>query len=472
MADTARPTTGPRSTNQPIMSSGTSRRPPSQLAAELDEKIERGSAVVGVCGLGYVGLPLAYSVAEKGFSVIGFDIDPVKVERLQAGQSYLPHVHASARLPEFLATGLFQATTDFSKISLVDIVIICVPTPITPQREPDLSFVRDTTLAIAKWAHAGQLIVLESTTYPGTTGDVLRPILEANGLQSGTDIFLAYCPERQDPGNREYDIDSIPRIVAGDDPESQVLAATFYGHIVKTVVAVSSTATAEAVKLTENIFRVVNIALVNELKLIYDKMNIDIWEVIEAAKTKPFGYMPFYPGPGLGGHCIPVDPFYLTWKAREYDLETRFVELAGQINAAMPFHVINRLAESIDRQQGKGLRDSQILIVGLSYKPNIGDVRESPALRLMQLLLARGAEPSYHDPYVPEIPMMREFAFLAGRKSCELRPDVVGSKTAILLATEHDTIDYELLAEHSRLIVDTRNAFGRRGFSGDNLVKA
>jgi UDP-N-acetyl-D-glucosamine dehydrogenase len=353
-----------------------------------------------------------------------------------------------------------------------DVIVICVPTPLTKHRDPDLSFVTRTSRSIGQSLRPGQLVVLESTTYPGTTDGVVRPILEETGLKSGRDFFLGFSPEREDPGNQHFRTSTIPKVVAGDGAEAALLIEAFYGAAVETVVPVSTTATAEAVKLTENIFRAVNIALVNELKVVYEAMGIDIWEVIDAAKTKPFGYMPFYPGPGLGGHCIPIDPFYLTWKSREYELPTRFIELAGEINSAMPRHVVDRLAEALDVRAGKALSRSKVLVIGLAYKKNVPDIRESPSLKLIELIEARGGQASYHDPHVPSVPPTREYGHLKGRPSVDLTQETVSAFDAVLVATDHDAVDYAALADWAPLIVDTRNAFGRRALTGARIVKA
>jgi UDP-N-acetyl-D-glucosamine dehydrogenase len=437
----------------------------------LIEKISARSARVGVIGLGYVGLPLAITAANGGFTVTGFDIDPSKIVMIDARRSYIEAV-SDKTLARHVEDGRFRATTDFSGLAGCDVIIICVPTPLTRHRDPDLSFVVKTSRSIADTLRPGQLIVLESTTYPGTTDDVVRPILEEKGLKSGSDFFLGFSPEREDPGNRDFETSSIPKIVAGDGPEASALMAAFYGAVVKTVVPVSSNATAEAVKLTENIFRAVNIALVNELKVVYEAMGIDIWEVVDAARTKPFGYMPFYPGPGLGGHCIPIDPFYLTWKSREYEMPTRFIELAGEINSAMPRHIVDRLAEALSTRQGKALSRARVLIIGLAYKKNVPDIRESPSIKLIELIEARGGTTGYHDPHVASIPPTREHKALEGRRSIDWTEDSVRGFDAVLIATDHDAVDYAALAEWAPLIVDTRNAFGRRHIAGDNIVKA
>ncbi len=426
-------------------------------------------ATVGVIGLGYVGLPLAMAVARAGFGVTGFDIDPGKIVALEAGRSYIGSVSDA----DLLAQGArFTATTDFAGLGRCDVIVICVPTPLTRHREPDLGYVTRTCDSIAATLRAGQLIVLESTTWPGTTDEVVKPLLEAGGLRSGADFFLGFSPEREDPGNRDHSTTSIPKIVAGDGPLAGAAMEAFYGAVVDRVVPVATTATAEAVKLTENIFRAVNIAMVNELKVVFDAMDIDVWQVIEAAKTKPFGYMPFYPGPGLGGHCIPIDPFYLTWKSREYDLPTRFIELAGEINSGMPKHVVGRLAEALDIRFGKALSRSRVLIIGLAYKKNVPDIRESPSLRLIDLIEERGGRADFHDPHVTEVPKTREYGHLMGRASVPLTAQTVADYDAVLISTDHDAVDYAALGEWAALIIDTRNRFARDGLDMARVVKA
>jgi UDP-N-acetyl-D-glucosamine dehydrogenase len=443
----------------------------SSFYSDLSGKIATRRAHAGVIGLGYVGLPLAITLARSGFAVTGFDIDPSKIIALDAGRSYIEAVTDEALTGEAKA-GRFRSTSDFTELENCDVIIICVPTPLTKHRDPDLSFVEATSRAIAAALRPGQLIVLESTTYPGTTDDVVKTILEETGLKSGSDFFLGFSPEREDPGNRDFETATIPKIVAGDGIEASKLMQAFYGAAVKTVVPVSSNATAEAVKLTENIFRSVNIALVNELKTLYTAMGIDIWEVIEAAKTKPFGYMPFYPGPGLGGHCIPIDPFYLTWKSREYELPTRFIELAGEINSAMPRYVVGSLAEALDMRAGKALSRSRVLVIGLAYKKNVPDIRESPSLRLIEIIEERGGRSDYHDPFVAEIPVTREHMALKGRKSVELTEEVVKSYDAVLISTDHDGVDYAALARWASLIIDTRNIFAKLGLTAQHIVKS
>jgi UDP-N-acetyl-D-glucosamine dehydrogenase len=428
-------------------------------------------AKVGIIGLGYVGIPLALTAAKAGFSVLGFDIDEPRVQQLNRGESIIKHI-PSAAIGEAVAEKRFEATARFDRLHEPDAILICVPTPLTKHREPDLSFVVHTAQAIAPHLRKGQLVVLESTTYPGTTEEVIKPILEATGLKSGEDFFLAFSPEREDPGNPHFGTATIPKVIGGDGPEALALADALYQQLVVRTVPVTSAATAEAVKLTENIFRAVNIALVNELKIVYDAMGIDVWEVIDAAKTKPFGFMPFYPGPGLGGHCIPIDPFYLTWKAREYDISTRFIELAGQVNTRMPYRVVDKLVEAVDRRAGKAFARSRVLLIGVAYKKNVDDMRESPSLKLIELIEARGAEVDYHDPYIPVIPMTREHAALAGRKSVALDAGSIAGYDAVLIATDHDNVDYKHLVEHAKVVVDTRNACARAGLASDRIIKA
>lgn len=428
-------------------------------------------ALIGVIGLGYVGIPLAISAIRAGHGVIGFDIDAARVARINAGELAIRHIDMAPLLAA-RAADRFEASADFSRLAEADCLLICVPTPLNRHREPDLTYVIRTTETIAAHLRPGQLIVLESTTWPGTTREVMQPILEARGLRSGKDFFLAYSPEREDPGNAGYSTATIPKVVGADDADALALADALYASLVVSTVPVSSAATAEAVKLTENIFRVVNIALVNELKLVYDAMGIDIWEVIEAAKTKPFGFMPFWPGPGLGGHCVPIDPFYLSWKAREFDISTRFIELAGEINTRMPYHVVDKLAEHLGRFSGKALAGATVLVLGLAYKKNIEDTRESPALKLMDIIEARGGATLFHDPFVPAIPKTREHARLTGRLSSPLTAQTLAGIDAVLIATDHDAVDYRLVAESGKLVVDTRNACARLGGSFPNVVKA
>ena len=443
----------------------------SKAAQMLDARIGDRSAKIGVIGLGYVGLPLMLASIAKKFNVLGFDIDVAKVKRLNRGRSPLRHVGddsiAAARKAK-----LFEATSDMNRLSEVDVVIICVPTPIGAHREPDLSFVVGTVKEVAERLRAGQLIVLESTTYPGTTTEVVRPILESSGLKSGRDFYLAFSPEREDPGNAQFSTSAIPKVVGGDCTSACDLASAFYSTIIEKVVSVSSTETAEAVKITENVFRAVNIALVNELKIIYSKMDINIFEVIDAAKTKPFGYMAFYPGPGLGGHCIPIDPFYLTWKAREHGINTRFIELAGEINTQMPSYVVDRLASVLDRSKGVSLSVSKILVIGVAYKKNVDDMRESPALVIIELLKARGAKVDYYDPYVPAIPKTRAHPSLAGMRSISFNLKSVSSYNAVLIVTDHSEIDWESLVKAAQVVVDTRNATAHVSAGKDKIYLA
>ena len=428
-------------------------------------------ATVAVIGLGYVGLPLVKAIVEAGFTGLGIDIDPEKIRMLHEGVAYIKQFDAGFFVDR-IADGRFACTADFATLSEADAIIICVPTPLTKHREPDLSYVAGTARSIAPHLRKNQLVVLESTTYPGTTTDLLVPLLEESGLKCGADFFVAFSPEREDPGNPDYGTQSIPKVVGGVDPASLELAVALYDQIVVKTVPVSSTATAEAVKITENIFRAVNIALVNELKLIYGAMGIDVWEVIEAAKTKPFGFMPFYPGPGLGGHCIPIDPFYLTWKAREFDMPTRLVELAGEINTAMPGHVVSVCIEELNARFAKGLNGAKVLLVGLAYKKNVGDIRESPGLTLIRLLEERGAKVDYLDPHVPVITMTREHPEIAGRSSVAGDAGTFARYDLALIATDHDAVDYAALVENSRLVVDTRNVCARKGIQSEKVVKA
>ena len=431
----------------------------------LVRKFADADAVVGVIGLGYVGLPVAKAFSDRGFEVYGFDIDEAKPERLRRGEPYIKHVSIEG-IPERMRQGRFHATTDFSLVSRVDALIICVPTPLTRHREPDLSAIEQTARTITPHLRPNQLVILESTTYPGTTRDVLLPILAGSGLRPGEELFVAFSPEREDPGNAHFSTTTIPKVVGADDPASRALAIALYGAVIDRVVPVQSLATAEAVKLTENIFRAVNIAMANELKVIYSAMGIDVWEVIEAATTKPFGYMPFYPGPGLGGHCIPIDPFYLTWKAREFGLTTRFIELAGEINTGMPRYVVDRLAAELNDRFRTSLNGARVLIIGLAYKKNIDDVRESPAFALLKLLEDRGAAVEFHDPHVEVVPTTREHLDLAGRRSIDLTAEALSSMDAVLICTDHDDVDYGLIVRSAPLVVDTRNAVARAGLAG------
>jgi UDP-N-acetyl-D-glucosamine dehydrogenase len=437
----------------------------------LLKRYKEHSAVIAVIGLGYVGLPLVKALLGVPFKVIGLDADPEKVAALKLGRAYIRHMPAEPFMAAF-AKGQFCPTIEFGVLTEADAILMCLPTPLTANREPDLSFVEGSTRGLAPFLKRGQLVVLESTTYPGTTRQVMKPILEAGGLQSGRDFFMAYSPEREDPGNPLYSTAAIPKVLGGDGPEALQLAEALYGTFVSKTVSVSSLEVAEAVKLTENIFRAINIALVNELKLVYDAMGIDVWEVIDAAKTKPFGYMPFYPGPGLGGHCIPIDPFYLTWKAREYELSTQFIELAGQVNTQMPRYVVARLAAELDRRTGRGLNGAKVLIIGVAYKKNVDDTRESPSFKLIELLEKRGASCDVHDPFVPVIPSTREHPALAGRRSVPVDSPSVAKYDVVLIATDHDAVDYKALVSAAKLVVDTRNACARAEAAHSNVIKA
>ena len=420
----------------------------------LEEKIDGGRSAVGIVGLGYVGLPLARAFAVRNFRTTGFDIDPSKVEKLNRGETYLRTVPAE-RVQEMRKLGTFEATTDFSRLAECDAIIICVPTPLTKTRDPDLSFVVNSARAVARTLRKGQLVVLESTTYPGTTDEVVRPILEETGLACGSDFFLAFSPEREDPGNRSFHTTIIPKVVGGVDEVSGRLAQKLYGKVIQKVVPVSSARVAEAAKILENVYRCVNIALVNELKVVFDRMGIDVWEVIAAASTKPFGFQPFYPGPGLGGHCIPIDPFYLSWKAREYGCYARFIDLAGEINTAMPHYVIGKLTDALN-SKGKAVKGSKVLVLGIAYKKDIDDLRESPALELLELLGAMGAEVLYNDPYVPSTPKTRRHDL--GLRSRELTPQLLRDMDCVVIATDHSVYEWEKICADAPLIVDTRNA--------------
>src|SRR5580700_5741635 len=433
---------------------------------------------VGIIGCGYVGLPLGLRFAEAGHRVTGFDTDPAKVEKLNRGQTYIQHIPQN-KIQQFVQSKHFGATADFSRLAEVDAIIICVPTPLDQRREPDLSFVEDTAQAIRPHLQRGQLVVLESTTYPGTTEELVLPILQETGMkcppargsendQIPTDFFLAFSPEREDPGNKQYGLAQIPKVVGGVNPPSGRAAVSLYAQIVARVVPVSTTRAAEMTKLLENIFRCVNIALVNELKQMSLRMGIDIWEVIDAAATKPFGFMPFYPGPGLGGHCIPVDPYYLSWKAREYDFSTRFIELAGEVNTAMPYNVVEAIGNALNDRQ-KALKGSRILALGVAYKKDVDDLRESPTLKIMQLLIEHGARVEYNDPYFPQLHKMRHYDY-SQMRSVELTPSNLGSFDCVVIATDHTSYDYQAIVEASPLVVDTRNATRRIARNRNKIV--
>jgi len=435
------------------------------------DRIRNRTSIVGVIGLGYVGLPLAVASAKGGFRVLGFDVDCSKVRSLNDGISYIEAVSDKA-LQEQRNASRLEATSDFEQLSACDVIVICVPTPLTKQREPDLTYVENTASTIRDNLKQHALVILESTTWPWTTETIVKGILEETGKVSGQDFYLGFSPEREDPGNRQFNTVSIPKIVSGDGDAALTLVDQYYSSVVERTVKVSSPRVAEATKIFENIFRSVNIALVNELKIIYDAMGIDVWEVIDAAATKPFGFMPFYPGPGLGGHCIPIDPFYLTWKAREYAVPTRFIELAGEINVGMPRYVMSKLEVELDRQCSKSLGSARILILGLAYKKNVPDIRESPSFAIMDLLMSRGSKFSYHDPLVPVIPHTREHEQYQGLESVQLTQQTLAQHDAVILTTDHDDLDYEMIAASGVLIIDTRNAFRRRGLSGSNIARA
>ncbi len=425
------------------------------MSHALAEAIRNKTAIVGIIGLGYVGLPLMSAFVKAGFRTMGFDIDQSKVDKLKAGQSYIKHIDA-----EFIASlikeGKFEPTSDFSRLKEADCLIIAVPTPLNDTRDPDLSYVEGSTESIAKTLRPGQLVILESTTYPTTTRDVCQPILDKTGLKLGTDYFLAFSPEREDPGNPKFSAAIIPKVVGGIDKVSGDLAESLYSAAIVQVIRVSNAEVAEACKILENTYRAVNIALVNELKMLYDRMGIDVWEVIDAAKTKPFGYQAFYPGPGLGGHCIPIDPFYLTWLARRYGLSTRFIELAGEVNQHMPEYVITRLMEFLN-DQGKALKGSKVCLLGAAYKKDVDDPRESPSFVLMEHLLARGAVLTYNDPHVPKLPKMRHHN-LPAMESQQLTPEFLAAQDVVLIATDHSAYDCDFIVKHAQFVLDTRNA--------------
>jgi len=434
---------------------------------KLYDLIEKKTARIGIIGLGYVGLPIVLRFCEEGFKVVGFDVDPEKIKLLKKGTSYIKHI-PSEHIASFIkgSASSFTPTTDMAGLSEVDAVIICVPTPLSDKREPDLSYVEGTAREIAKHLRPGQVISLESTTYPGTTEEVLLPLFRANGLKVGSDFFLVFSPEREDPGRKDFTTKSTPKIVGGITPKCSKLGTMLYGGIVEKVVTVSSTQVAEMSKLLENIYRSVNIALVNELKLLCDRMSIDIWEVIKAASSKPFGFQAFYPGPGLGGHCIPIDPFYLTWKAREYDFSTRFIELAGEINTNMPYHVVTKVMEALN-DKGRSIKGSKIMVLGVAYKKNVDDMRESPSMELIRILKEKGASVKYNDPHVPiAISHRKHFRMTSTR----ITSDSLKTYDCVLIATDHAAYDYKWIVNNSRLVVDTRNATA--GIKSKKIVKA
>jgi UDP-N-acetyl-D-glucosamine dehydrogenase len=439
------------------------------MSSVLRTAIANKTARVGVIGLGYVGLPLVHAFIQAGFRTMGFDVDDTKVQRLLKGESYIKHFPGEW-ITQCIREDAFVPTADMARLSEADALLICVPTPLNETRDPDLSYVASTAEQIAARLRPGQLVVLESTTYPGTTRDIVLPILEKSGLRVGQDFFLAYSPEREDPGNPDFTASGIPKVVGGIDGASRDLADALYAHAVVRTVAVSSCEVAEACKILENTYRSVNIAMVNELKILFTRLGIDVWEVIDAAKTKPFGFQAFYPGPGLGGHCIPIDPFYLSWLARKYGQSTRFIELAGEINHSMPEYVIQRLAEALN-DVSKPIRGSKIGVLGVAYKKDVDDPRESPSFRLMELLLAAGAQVSYNDPHIPELPSMRHYD-VPDMTSQPLTPEWVSSQDCILIATDHSVYDYSSIVEHARLVVDSRNATKAVTKGREKIVKA
>ncbi len=453
------PSTTPGS-NRSVHTAGSS-------AAQLLAEIEQKTACVGVIGLGYVGLPLANIYHDRGFRVLGFDVDSRKVEMLNAGKSYIGHI-PNERVAELVADGRFESTSDFSRIAEINAVSICVPTPLTENREPDLSYIEATGRSIAPYLRKGQLVVLESTTYPGTTREVLLPILEqGSGLKAGKDFFLAYSPEREDPGNALHSTSTIPKVVGGLDADSTAVAEALYGQVASRVVPVSSLEVAEACKILENTYRAVNIALVNEMKILFDRMGLSIWDVIDAAKTKPFGFQAFYPGPGLGGHCIPIDPFYLTWLARRYGLNTRFIELAGEVNSHMPHYVVEQVVRALNNV-GKPVRGSRIAIIGIAYKKDVDDPRESPAFEIIEDLQDLGAELTYHDPHVDRLPRMRRHNL--SMDSQPLTAEYLQAQDCVVIVTDHSAVDWNFVVEHAPVIVDPRNSTSRVDRSKDHVT--
>ncbi|HBE68358.1 MAG TPA: nucleotide sugar dehydrogenase [Planctomycetaceae bacterium] len=441
------------------------------MSAKIDliTAIREREATVGIVGLGYVGLPLIDAFLGTGFRLIGFDVDEKKVQELQSGKSYISHI-PSTRVQQWHAEARFEATTNMSRLAEPDVILICVPTPLSASRDPDLKYVEATTRSIARVLRTGQLVVLESTTYPGTTRELMLPILERSGLTVDVDFFLAYSPEREDPGNRDFSASNIPKVVGGYGPNSREIADIVYSMAVAKTVLVSSVEAAEACKILENTYRSINIAMVNELKVLFDRIGVDIWEVIDAAKTKPFGFQAFYPGPGLGGHCIPIDPFYLSWVARKYEMPTKFIELAGEINTSMPLYVVHKVAEALNLQR-KPVRGSKVGIFGVAYKKDVDDPRESPSFKLMELLADLGAVLSYSDPHIPSLPAMRNYD-VPDLKSQVVTPEYLASLDCVLIATDHSAFDYEMIVEHAALVVDTRNATKRVAGQRANVVKA
>lgn len=438
------------------------------------DKIENKSVKVGIVGMGYVGLPLGLAFAAKKINVLGFDLDEKKVKLLLQGKSYIKHIN-SKKIKDAVNSGKLKATTDFSRLPEVDAIIICVPTPLDEHREPDMSYVVNTSKTIAKYLRKNQLVTLESTTYPGTTDEILKPLFESaaragkNKFKVGKDFYLAFSPEREDPNNQDYSTVTIPKVVGGVTPDCLKVAQALYDLVIVKTVPVSSTRAAEASKLLENIYRSINIAMVNELKMVFDRMNIDIWEVITAASTKPFGFKPFYPGPGLGGHCIPIDPFYLTWKAREFEINTKFIELAGEINTHQPYYVVERSMEVLNKFK-KTLNGSKVLILGVAYKKDIDDMRESPSLKLIEIYREKGAKVEYFDPLIPMLPKTRKYDY--NMKSIKLTKEKLKSFDLVVLSTDHSIFDYKFIARNSKVIVDSRNAFESKGIKTKNIFKA
>ena len=434
----------------------------------LSQKIEDKSALIGIIGLGYVGLPLALEFANKKFNTVGFDIDETKIPILMKGESYIKHI-SEDRIKKSVESNKFEATSDFSRLKYCDCIIICVPTPLDHHRQPDLSYIENSGKVVAQYLKKGQLITLESSTYPGTTEEILLPLFENAQMKVGEDFFLAFSPEREDPNNPVYSTSTIPKVVGGVTSACLEIACKLYDQVIVKTVPVSSPRAAEATKLLENIYRSVNIALVNELKMVFERMDIDVWEVIEAAKTKPFGFHAFYPGPGLGGHCIPIDPFYLTWKAREFDVNTKFIELAGEINTYQPYYVVEKSQDELNKY-GKSLHGSKVLILGAAYKKNIDDMRESPSLKLIEIFESKGAQVDYSDPFVLKLPITRKYKY--EMESVELSAKNLNSYDLIVLATDHDSFNYQLIADNSKLIIDTRNVFERLGIKKSQIHKA
>lgn len=439
---------------------------------KLLEKIKNRTALVGIIGMGYVGLPLGLAFANKKFNVLGFDLDEKKITFLNNGKGYLKHIN-EIKIKEAVNSGCLSATSDFSRLKEVDAILICVPTPLNEHREPDMSYVVNTSKTIAKYLQKGQLVILESTTYPGTTEEVLLPLFEnvsgSKKYKVGKDFYLAFSPEREDPNNPDFTTTEIPKVVGGVTPNCLKFAKVLYDQVIIRTVPVSSPRAAEATKLLENIYRSVNIALVNELKMVFDKMNIDIWEVIAAASTKPFGFKAFYPGPGLGGHCIPIDPFYLTWKAREYELNTKFIELAGEVNTNQPYYVVEKSTEALNKFK-KALNGAKVLILGAAYKKDIDDMRESPTLKLIEIFREKGATVEYHDPLVPKLPKTRKYKY--DLKSVKLMKEKLNSYDLVVLSTDHSIFDYKFIASNAKLIIDTRNAFETRGIKSKKIFKS